>query len=555
MLTTLRVKNLALVENVRVEFQPGLNVITGETGAGKSILVGALNLLLGDRADHDLIRAGEDACGAEACFRLADASAVDQVLEASGLDPCEDGQLIVRRIVRASGASQATLNDSPVTLQVLKRVGELLVDMHGPHDHQSLLHPEFQTDLLDAFGHSWDLRAAYEEAHAQLQALEDRVRELERDGATAEQIDLLTYRITEVEQAAPAEGEEEKVVEEHRLQGNAQRVLDLGGAALNAMSEGEGAAFDALAAAQKALEELSRVTPRAADWREEAGAIAGRLQELSADVRHFLEGIEADPARLAWLDERLATYQRLKRKYAPTVPEVLAILDRDRKRLHDLKTRGEQLAALGKEIEQARAKRDRAGAALRARRKEHAGRLADAVTRELRALGFSHGAFSVEVREGEPRLSGLDDVDFGFAPNAGEPMRPLRAIASSGEISRVMLATKAVLAAHDRIPVMVFDEIDANVGGEMGSAVGRKLAEVARKHQVLCITHLPQVAVCGATHLAVSKSVRDGRTTTDVRPLDPRERVEEIARMLGGRDLTSVTLKHARELLEKASPS
>ncbi|HOW96303.1 MAG TPA: DNA repair protein RecN [Kiritimatiellia bacterium] len=552
MLTTLRVKNLALVENVRVEFQPGLNVITGETGAGKSILIGALNLLLGERADHDLIRAGEDACGAEACFRLADASAVDEALESFGLEPCADGQLIVRRIIRASGASQAAINDSPVTLPVLKKVGELLVDMHGPHDHQSLLSPEFQTDLLDAFGHCWDLRAAYEEIHAQLQGLEERVRQIEQNGATAEQIDLLTYRITEIEQAAPVDGEEDKVIEEHRLQGSAQQVLELGGAALNALQDGEGAAFDALAAAQKALDGLSRLAPRAADWRQETGALAGRLQELAADLRRFLEGIEADPARLAWLDERLATYQRLKRKYAPTVTEILQVLERDRGRLHDLKTRGEQLAALGKEIEQARTKRDRAGAALRARRREHAGRLAEAVTRELRALGFSHGAFSVEVREGQPRLSGMDDVDFGFAPNAGEPMRLLRAIASSGEISRVMLATKAVLAAHDRIPVMVFDEIDANVGGEMGSAVGRKLAEVARRHQVLCITHLPQVAACGAAHLAVSKSVRDGRTVTDVRRLDARERVDEVARMLGGRDLTSVTLKHARELLEKS---
>jgi DNA repair protein RecN (Recombination protein N) len=550
MLTTLRVKNLALVESVRVDFQPGLNVITGETGAGKSILVGALNLLLGDRADRDLIRAGEDACGAEACFRLADTSAVDEILESSGLDPCEDGQLILRRIVRASGASQATLNDSPVTLQVLKRIGELLVDMHGPHDHQSLLHPEFQTDLLDAFGHSWDLRAAYEEAHARLQQLDERVRELERDGATAEQMDMLTYRITEIEQAAPVEGEETKVIEEHQLLGNAQRVLELGGTAVNAMLEGEGAAFDALAAAQKALDELARLTPRAAEWKQEAGALAGRLQELATDIRRFLDGIEADPGRLTWLDERIATYQRLKRKYAPTVPELLEILEQSRRRLHDLQTRGEQLAAMGKEIAQAREIRDHRGAELRARRREHAGRLAQAVTRELRALGFAHGAFSVEVREGEPTLSGMDEVDFGFAPNAGEPMRPLRAIASSGEISRVMLATKAVLAAHDRIPVMVFDEIDANVGGEMGSAVGRKLAEVARRHQVLCITHLPQVAVCGSTHLAVSKSVREGRTVTDVRALDARERVEEVARMLGGRDLTSVTLQHAREMLE-----
>jgi len=552
MLTTLRVKNLALVESVRADFQAGLNVITGETGAGKSILVGALNLLLGDRADRDLIRAGEDACGAEACFQLADTSAVDEVLESFGLDPCEDGQLVLRRLVRASGASQAAINEHPVTLQALKIVGELLVDMHGPHDHQSLLNPGFQTDLLDAFGHSWDLRAAYEEAHTRLQSLEDRVRELGGDGATAEQIDLLTYRITEIEQAAPVEGEEEKVAEEHRLQGSAQRVLELGGAAVNAMLEGEGAAFDALASAQRALEELARITSRAAEWKQEAGALAGRLQELAADLRRFLDGIEADPARLAWLDERLAVYQRLKRKYAPTVPGMLEILEQSRKRLHDLQTRGEQLAGLGREIEQARVVRDRRGAELRARRREHAGRLAETVTGELRALGFPHGAFAVEVREGAPGPSGMDEVDFGFAPNAGEPMRPLRAIASSGEISRVMLATKAVLAAHDRIPVMVFDEIDANVGGEMGGAIGRKLAEVARRHQVLCITHLPQVAVCGTAHLAVSKSVRDGRTVTEVRLLDSRERVEEIARMLGGRDLTSVTLKHAREMLEKA---
>ena len=552
MLTTLRVKNLALVESVRADFQAGLNVITGETGAGKSILVGALNLLLGDRADRDLIRAGEDACGAEACFQLADTSAVDEVLESFGLDPCEDGQLVLRRLVRASGASQAAINEHPVTLQALKIVGELLVDMHGPHDHQSLLNPGFQTDLLDAFGHSWDLRAAYEEAHTRLQSLEDRVRELGGDGATAEQIDLLTYRVTEIEQAAPVEGEEEKVAEEHRLQGSAQRVLELGGAAVNAMLEGEGAAFDALASAQRALEELARITSRAAEWKQEAGALAGRLQELAADLRRFLDGIEADPARLAWLDERLAVYQRLKRKYAPTVPGMLEILEQSRKRLHDLQTRGEQLAGLGREIEQARVVRDRRGAELRARRREHAGRLAETVTGELRALGFPHGAFAVEVREGAAGPSGMDEVDFGFAPNAGEPMRPLRAIASSGEISRVMLATKAVLAAHDRIPVMVFDEIDANVGGEMGGAIGRKLAEVARRHQVLCITHLPQVAVCGTAHLAVSKSVRDGRTVTEVRLLDSRERVEEIARMLGGRDLTSVTLKHAREMLEKA---
>lgn len=551
MLTNLRVKNLALVESIRVEFGPGLNVITGETGAGKSILIGALSLLLGERADRSMIRAGEDACGAEAAFQLKDSAAVDEVLEKYGIEPCQDGQLIVRRIIKASGSSQSLVNDSPITLQALKEVGQLLVDMHGPHDHQSLLSPEFQMDLLDAFGHSWDQRAVYEETFRKMQALDERRAALEGAGENvAEQIDLLSYRVKDIEEAAPVEGEEDKVEQEQRLVGNAQRVLELGQAALQALAEGEGSAFDSMAVAQRSLDDLARLMPEAAEWKTEVQSCASRLQEVSAVMHSALDRVEADPARLDWLDQRLATYQRLKRKYAPTVEGVLQILRESKERLRNLETRGEQLAQLQKEKEALMKALRGQGEALRARRGAAAGRLAAAVTQELRALGFAHGSFSVELRDAEPHLSGMDDIEFGFAPNVGEPMRPLRAIASSGEISRVMLASKAVLAGHDRIPVMVFDEIDANVGGEMGSAVGRKLAEVAHQHQVICITHLPQVAVHGVTHMAVTKSVKDNRTMTEVKLLDERGRVEELARMLGGRDLTSVTLKHAREMLE-----
>jgi DNA repair protein RecN (Recombination protein N) len=550
MLAALRVKNLALVENIRVEFGPGLNVITGETGAGKSILMGALSLLMGERADHGLVRSGEEACGAEAAFQLSDSSAVDGVLEKYGLNPCDDGQLIIRRIIRSSGSTQNIINDSPVTLQVLKEVGELLVDMHGPHDHQSLLNPEFQVDLLDAFGHLWDQRAVYEEAYQQLRALEERGVALAETGDdVAGQVDLLSYRVKEIEEAALVEGEEEKIAEEHGLVGNAQRILELGGGVLNALSEGEASVFDGLTGAQKLLDELARLVPEAEAWKTEARELAARVQALGTTIHGLAERVEADPARLQWLDERLAIYQRLKRKYAPTIPEILDILKQSKVRLHDLQTRGEQLAKLKVEMDKARGMMNERGSALRGRRKGIAGQLAEAVTRELRLLGFAHGVFAVDLRDAEPKASGLDDVEFGFAPNIGEPMRPLRAIASSGEISRVMLATKVVLAAHDRIPVMVFDEIDANVGGEMGTMVGRKLAEVARRHQVICITHLPQVAVFGKAHMAVSKSVRDSRTITDVRALEEKDRVEELARMLGGRDLTSVTLKHAREML------
>jgi DNA repair protein RecN (Recombination protein N) len=553
MLSALRVKNLALAENVRVEFQSGLNVITGETGAGKSILIGALSLLVGERADKRLIRAGEDACGAEALFHLSDSSAVDEVLETYGLDPCADGQLVIRRIVKASGANQIMVNDSPVTLQVLKQLGDLLVDLHGPHDHQSLLSPEFQRDLLDAYGHLWEEREAYEKEYRHFEELGEKRTELTGgDEGVAEQIDLLRYRVKEIEEAALVEGEEEAIAEEHRVVGNAQRVLELGTVVVNALLEGETAAFNSMAEAQKSLEELARLMSEADAWRDEIASLSRQMQEIAVTIQSTMERIDADPTRLAWLDERLATYQTLKRKYAPTVAGILEILEKSKERLQDLETRGERLAAVEAEMKETDKKMRSLGAALRRKRKTVAGKLADAVTKELKALGFTHGSFSVDMKDCEPRLAGMDEVEFGFAPNAGEPMSPLRAIASSGEISRVMLAIKVVLAGHDRIPVLVFDEIDANVGGEMGNAIGRKLAEVAKNHQVLCVTHLPQVAACGSTHLAVSKSVKEGRTFTEVRLLNQNDRVEELGRMLGGKDLTSVTLKHAREMLKSA---
>ena len=553
MLTELRVKNLALVESVRLDLRPGLNVITGETGAGKSILLGALALLLGERADRKFIREGEESCGAEAVFSLIDCRAVNAVLKESGVAPCEDGQLIIRRIVKANGSSQNIVNDSSVTLQVMKQLGERLVDMHGPHDHQSLLRTSFQLELLDAYGHTDAERAAYAEAWQKKQVLEERRAELLGDATTDvdAQLDLYRYRVKEIEDAEPKEGEEESVLQEHAVVSNAQRVLELGGAASAALSEGEGSAFDSLAVAQRNLEELAHIMPEAETWRAEARRAAAQIQELSATIASALGKIEGDPARLDWLDQRIATYQKLKKKYGPSVADVLVNLDKSKSRLRDLETRGEQLAMLEKEIAAVQTELKKRGKKLREKRSEVAAKLAKAVTRELKELGFAHGRFDVELREQEPQASGLDDVEFGFAPNAGEGMKPLRAIASSGEISRVMLATKAVLTGHDKIPVLIFDEIDANVGGEIGNAVGAKLAQLGESHQVICITHLPQVAAYGETHFAVSKSVKDKRTVTDVRLLDGENRVEEIARMLGGRDLTKVTMQHAREMLAR----
>lgn len=551
MLQTLKVRNLALVEEVTVEFQPGLNVVTGETGAGKSVIIGALGLLLGERADKSLIRAGADQCSAEAVFHLGDSDAVDAVLEEVGLPPCEDGLLVIRRTLSANGAGRNLVNDSATTLQALKRVGEHLVDMHGPYDHQSLLNTDFQLNILDAFGHLWEMRGAYESLYAELVALQQQRKDLEGtdDREAAAQIELLSFQVKEIKDLAPVEGEDEALAREQVQVANAARILELSEAIRSALVEGDSSAFNGLAFAQKSLGELAGLIGEAAEWKEQARSITVQVQDLAETVERTVRNIEADPARLQWLEERMAAYHKLKRKYGATVAEILERLEKAKTRLRELERRGERLAELDKGIASARGKAGQAGDKLGKARRTAAAKLAKTITAELHDLGFQHGAFGVDLQAVEPGPSGSDAIDFSFAPNAGEPTRPLRAIASSGEISRVMLAVKAVLADHDSIPVLVFDEIDANVGGAMGTAIGAKLDAVGQHHQVLCITHLPQVAVRGKTHFAVSKEVVGGRTRTSITRLDADARVEEVARMLGGRDLTSVTLKHAREML------
>ena len=544
---------MALVEDITVEFQSGLNVITGETGAGKSVIIGALGLLLGERADKNLIRAGADQCLAEAVFQLNDSDAVDAILEEVGLPPCEGRQLLVRRTLLANGTGKNFINDSTTTLQVLKRMGQHLVDMHGPYDHQSLLNTDFQLDILDAFGHLWEARETYEKLYTGLRALQLQRKELEgaNEQEVAQQIELLSFQMKEIQDAAPVEGEEESLVKEQVQVANAQRILELAGGIQAALMEGEPSAFNGMAFAQKGLAELTGLIEAAAGWKEEARSITVQIQELAGAVEHTVRNIEGDPARLQWLEDRMALYHRLKRKYGGTAKEILEHGEKTKVRLRDLESRGERLQELDEDVAAALDRVNQAGGKLGKSRRQAAAKLAKTITSELSDLGFPHGAFAVDLQAAEPGPSGLDAIEFTFAPNAGEPVRPLRAIASSGEISRVMLAVKAVLADHDSIPVLVFDEIDANVGGAMGTAIGTKLDTVGRHHQVLCITHLPQVAVFGKTHFAVVKEVVNGRTRTLISCLKKEQRIEEVARMLGGRDLTSVTLKHAKEMLGK----
>ncbi|WP_372795791.1 DNA repair protein RecN [Pontiella sp.] len=552
MLRTLKIKNLALVDDVQVGFAEGLNVITGETGAGKSLMIGALRLLLGERADKSMIRTGETSCSVHAEFGLENSKAVDAVLEEVGLEPCDGGLLIIRRVITET-SNRTTVNDESVTLNALKRLGEVLVDMHGPYDHQSLLDQNVQLQILDAFGQI-DGRA-YRELYGKYRAVQQQIDALNSDNEEdlQRQIEFLDYRVNEIETANLDPEEETEVVEEHSRIANAQHVIELANGTVQALTEGEGCAFDGLVSAQQALNQLVKLMPEAQEWHDELESAVTSVQEVVRSIEQSAGDIDASAERMEWLDDRLTTYQTLKRKYGTTVEEVLQNGEQWKLQLTDLRGRDKKREALENELTLIFQELDLAGSELRKQRENVADHLSECITRELVDIGFEHGFFDVQITPCNPTPTGMDSIDFGFAPNAGEDMRPLRMIASSGEISRVMLATKAVLAKQDQIPVLVFDEIDANIGGEIGGAVGRKLAQVAKHHQLLCITHLPLVAACGNRHLAVSKRVEDGRTFTEVELLDSETRPEELARMLGGKDSTNVTLQHAKEMLDQMS--
>lgn len=554
MLTNLRVQNLAVVDDLSVEWQPGLNTVTGETGAGKSVIIGALTLLLGERADRSLIRSGSQGCLVEAIFEPPDIESINRLLDEADLPPCDDNnQLIIRRSINAAGGGRTVINDRQVTLQLLKKIGDQLVDMHGPHEHQSLFSRVFQQECLDAYGkHNKELDA-YRHAYAQFINLSEQRSELEgAEGQINQEIELLSLQADEFKQATLTD-EDDDIEKEHALAANAQRILELSNGICQTLNgEDDSGAFQSMLTARKMLQELSQLSEDAAEWEKEAAAVTDQIRALAEAVESAAQNIEIDPERLHTIEARMSLIYRLKRKYGGSLATVLDTQRRVEKRLEQLLHRNEEIERLNTAITAAENEVKNCGIKLHQARKLAATRMVKDVTKELRDLGFSHGAFDISINKTTPGPSGMDSTEFNFAPNAGEPMRPLRSIASSGEISRVMLALKTILAEHDRIPVLVFDEIDANVGGEMGAAIGRKLRKVAQCRQVLCITHLPQVAVCGTDQYVVIKQVEKGRTFTNITKLDQEARVNEIARMLSGNNPSKTTLQHAKEMLEEA---
>jgi DNA repair protein RecN (Recombination protein N) len=542
-LSLLRIKNLALVEELEWQMTPGFVAVTGETGAGKSIIIGALQLLLGERADKSLIRTGADLCTVEAVFTGRDLQKLNPELVEAGIEPCED-DLIIKRSFSVAGGTRQFINGSPTTLSILKKLGDELVDLHGPHDHQSLLSPETQLSLLDSFARAEEELEEYRKYYRQLQALLAEHAALDTaETAREQELDLIRHQVAEIKSANLVADEEEEIEKHYKLASNSKRLIELASAIANKLSEADASVLSQLSETQRLLRELEKIDSSIAHLSSAHTASVVELSEIARALSAYAEKLDLDPQQLASLEQRVSLFETLKRKYGGSVADVIAFGERAAERMRKIEGRDVELERLAKEIENVRKHTNRVGQALRKLRAKAAPKLSGNIRRNLRDLGFRQSEFEARLAPlDEPRLNGFDSVELLFSPNPGEPLKSLRAIASSGEISRLMLAIKSALAAHDAIPVLVFDEIDTNVGGEIAHAVGAKMQTLGRDHQVICITHLPQVAATASSHFVVTKDVTRGRTFSNLREVTGKDREEEIGRMLGGKSESALKL-------------
>ena len=548
MIAELRVRDLATIADVTLPLGPGLNVLTGETGAGKSMLVDALALLLGGRSDTGAIRPGKPRAVVEGVFEELPAG-LRSGIEALGLD-CDEGRLIVRREVAAEGRSRAWVNGSPTTAGVLAELGAMLVDLHGQHDTQSLLRAETQRELLDAFAEAAGERQAVAETVAALAAVEAEERALAaRRDEVRRRADYLRHVVTEIDAARLVPGEEESLETEARRLGHAEQLIAGALRIADALDGERGSALQSVGQAERALGQLERTDPETAAWRELLDQAYANLSELARTARDYAGGLEADPGRQAEVEARRDLLYRLRQKYGESLAAVQETRRTSAAELDLLDTADLDLRALaGRRAALAGAVTAAAGV-LTAKREAGAERLARGVNRLLPRLGLPRGRLRVALTPlPAPGSFGAESVQLLVQLNAGMEERPLARSASGGELSRLMLALKVVLARHDALPTLVFDEVDQGIGGEVGGQVGAALADVAQRHQVLVITHLPQIAARSDRHLVVSKKARGGLATSDVAWIHGEDRVAELARMLGDPD-GEAARRHALAML------
>ncbi len=565
MLSELRVRDLAVIADVTLELKPGLNVLSGETGAGKSLLVDALSLLLGERASSDLVRPGAQRAVVEAVFDLAQPqslsalNAVGQIASAAGVD-LEEGRLVVRREINAEGRNRAWANGSPTTVTVLSELGQVLVDLHGQHDSQSLLKSGVQREILDAYGEAQEERKAVRQAYEEAQRLRRKESELalKRD-EVLKRADYLRHVVQEIMLAKLRPGEDEELEREAQRLANVEELTRLVSQALAALEGGShdtggdsGGADSALSRTSRLLEELERIDNSVGAWKELVDSARAGIEEVIRGLRDYLAGLEPDPERLDAIERRRDLIFRLTRKYGPTIEDVLRRGQEAAQELALLDTADSELEELGRARKEAEERLKEAAARLTARRRKAGKKLAQAVGKLLPGLGMAEGQLTVEVAPSDSiTRDGADQVTFLVRLNPGLEARPLAQVASGGELSRLMLALKVVLAAHDAVPTLVFDEVDQGIGGEVALKVAEALSEVAGSRQVLVITHLAQIAARAEHHVVVSKRPRGGIATADVTVVSGEDRITELARMLGD-PADPVVRSHAAGLLSKA---
>jgi DNA repair protein RecN (Recombination protein N) len=569
MLSEIRVKNFAIIEHLKVEFGKGLNCLTGETGAGKSILVDALNLLLGSRASPEMIRTGEEEASVEAFFDLSDSRDLE-FLRRMGVDPSEG--LLAKRLITRSGKSRAYLNGNSVTLHMLEEIMENLIHIYGQHEHQHFLDPLRHIDILDQAGKLLPWRESFEETYrqwfrcrAELQACSAKKKE------RSERIELLTYQWKEISQAQlrppkPNEPDEEAQLSAERMRLlNAEKLHTIAQQGFDTLYGERESVVGGLKATLQRLREGAKLDPSLKPLAETMESALFQAEDVASALRAYMDKGFFDPQRLDEIETRLNEIQKLKRKYGSTIAEILAYQEKISQEKKTLETLDDRIGELEKEYQSVKEKMICAARELSQKRKTLASGLAQKVEQELSTLGMKKARFAVEIKEMAPGKEGkeeedlpaisekgMDQVQFLLSPNPGEELKPLARIASGGELSRIMLALKSIFSEETGVRTLIFDEVDAGIGGGIAEVVGRKLKEISIQHQVFCITHLAPIASLADFHFSVSKKTHGGRTYVEIKALEGEERVEEIARMLGGLRITSKTLEHAREMLRQA---
>ena len=557
MIVELNIKNFAIIDSLKINFSEGLNVITGETGAGKSIVVDAINLILGSRANKDLIRTGCDRAILEGLFYIENSKEIDDILEKYGIEKENNNSLLLSREIFSTGRSVSRINGQTVTLNILNDVTQKLIDIHGQHEHQSLLNVGSYIKLIDDFGDDKFniLKKKISEEYNQIVSLKGELKKLSIDSKEKDrEIDLLKYEIEEIDSAKLSDGEEKKVYDEYNKMSNIKNISLNVGEIINILDSEDYNSISVSDGINKSISLMNSVKRYDEDLNQYSSALENvnfEIQDISRGLKNYIENTEFDEERLAFLEERLNLIYKIKKKYGNSLEEILNYKNSISERLYQLINNEKEIERINKKIEETENELNKNSTILSEMRKKIAKKLESDISKELHTLNIKNSIFKINFKKmkyyGE---EGFDIIEFLISTNLGEELKPLSKIVSGGEMSRIMLAFKTVIAKYDRIPCLIFDEIDAGISGRTAQIVGEKIYKISKGRQVICISHLPQIAALADTHFSIKKEIVNGRTSTKVKILNYEERIAEMSRLLGGVNLTDTTKLHAKEMLE-----